>query len=119
MHDMNVCQETADKRVSLGAEMLDRTTPGWYRIIDGIDMEDCYHCILGQVYKGSHQQSPYAMGCLNLGVIISPHVYGFNISREHEEGEPSYAQLAQAWENAIDDRIQKREKEIRKWQCTT
>jgi len=84
--------------VERGAALLDAKQPGWAPRIDlpTLDMGDCDHCVLGQVYRY------YWIGVEKLGLNLGLHEeisHGFAQSQENV-----YPHLLPLWHEAIEAR---------------
>lgn len=90
-------------RVGRGAALLDDKQPGWAPRIDvpTLDINDEYHCVLGQVYKPGLHQSGYAAGlnALNGTSVLNTQAHGFNIDNPGDD-----ARLLPLWREAIEAR---------------
>lgn len=106
--NVDVNPEAIRARVALGAGLLDRVRPGWWREIalDRLAMHSCDTCVLGQLY------SDFFRGCSVLAESIpdDERLFGFPASglgfslsiREQIWGgpvvdAPGWAVLADAW----------------------
>lgn len=81
--------ETLKQRVQRGAELLDKTAPGWERLVSitELDLGSCFHCVLGQLFQSASHFSGYGAGvhilfpdagdeCYEVSAM-----YGFTIER--------------------------------------
>lgn len=116
---MELSSEDAALRVKRGAVALDETFPGWAQQmdLDGLVMETCDTCVLGQVgwaICGDHLD-PYGEAVRSLsdseGVPEGPRftiTHGFDLSADEAiagHADVSWQQLADAWRAEIKQRI--------------
>lgn len=82
------------ERVAAGALLLDQHRPGWEHVVraDKLAMEDCYACVLGQVYGRYHE------GTRALGIdLIAEETFGFNTWMS----KPDWEALANLWRGEV------------------
>lgn len=62
---------SAKEAVANGVVLLDKEVPGWHRVIklEELDMSDCVHCMLGQLFGHDVET---ALGATTCGLPIDP-----------------------------------------------
>jgi hypothetical protein len=96
----------AVSRVARGVAFLNARVPGWEERVDlnTLDIQHLEHCVLGQLF------GDYVIGVEELGLKeegdrldeVSVHSLGFQASGD--EGQPTYADLTEAWKAIIEER---------------
>ncbi|MFF3443608.1 hypothetical protein [Streptosporangium sp. NPDC002721] len=99
-------------RVARGAALLDLRAPGWAARVDPdtLDLEDCWHCVIGQLYRPEQTvfKEPFEIGAIDLFGLDA---YGFDdnapILVEHGFSAPrrdsmaEFAALTSEWRSVV------------------
>lgn len=108
---------TAAEAVANGAQLLDDTHPGWWRLIDlsTLRLSECESCVCGQLAVsygiGRYPIERYEgmLATLDLRWLDTDRLYGFNLVDENIEGhdneEAAWRELEQEWHKVIVARL--------------
>jgi len=105
---VTVSRNTLEKRVKLGAHLLDRKSEGWYEDISlpKLNMENGISCILGQEF------GDYWEGAKSLKLMTDPPIdekkaiaYGFSLSDGEGNKKSAWSTLAELWAFEVAKRL--------------
>jgi len=96
----------AVSRVERGVAFLDQRMPDWVERVDlnTLDTQHLERCVLGQLF------GDYVIGVEELGLkeegdrLDEVSVYSLGFQASGDEGQPTYADLTEAWRAAILER---------------
>lgn len=88
------------ERVERGVELLDERYPGWLDEVwvDGLDMNSCSDCVLGQLYDCSFINGLRTLE-INPGYAWC---YGFDLADEERQDDVLWSALETVWKYAIE-----------------
>lgn len=120
--------KTAAEAVANGAQLLDAKVPGWWRKIDldSIQMDECQHCICGQLALATYDEVKRAECLAKDGLFYNEHAvyyglfleemlgleedwrHGFSVAWDENESKALYEweDLEAEWKRVINARLQ-------------